>query len=1078
MAEYLRIKFGAELCSWISASESYMFGDIIPHAILNVEYHGNAYLFIPTERLVEEFNEKFQKTEITPLLRTQPLEAIVDLQPISALRCWFNGDKILGKYVKMTSERKMVTFHGNPIPDAYIALGFVPQGAIPERIKRKSIFEHMLDNAPVRHHFLKKLLSDRGFVKEDTEIKTLEKAFNLILQTTSSRDGYTYWVLDSYLNGGIRSMEDLGVVKTSLRAFTSLVQKPDFTSFSDINRYCGLVGCDWKELIEYPKPFRVIQTNKCTNADGENVCGLPLSEMLEEFTVEETGFLSSLSEEELKDIIHNDGSAIVVKLSSEKSAKCWGRGTQWCTAAEDESMFDHYAAKGDIYMIVDKLHPYRKRFQLHPATSQFMNTQDSPVDLENLHKMYPRIVTKDDVVMRGPKWKPDLITDVSIKLLGKLVLKQVVQFPPYFRYGDFVLSYRLRSDGIMSLKDFPTSALRGVSFDGVKRLELSGKYTEPLTGVNFNGLSSLSIYNYPYPFADVNFGTVTGLQIDGSSTGSLDDVDFGNIKHLSISGDIRSFRRCNVKNVESLTIYSIRNSLEASDVDLSRLVKLTSPSKVFVALRTSFDFLKELSINGVPENFTELKFPQLKALRINGDRYHFGPIPKMDITGSEFPELESLDVYPKVDLKRFPKVKTLSIHELDVEDMPHSVEFLTTHEVAGNVLSGDLRNLTSLKLFNRKREPNIVMDADLSNLEELVVGRCTFGPNVKLGPLKKLSLIAFFSEDLHRFDFSRLEELTLDCEFAPGFSDVSFPQLKILKITKADWQHGFSFKEDFPKELPALEKFSIEKTFAGKLPESLPSLKVFYSSVDIIGKFPKHTPVLETLIVYGKCSGKDLSIPSLKALQIQTCEENLPDFPMLIQLNVQQYNHDFPSMPLLETLSVVTEIVKPIDGTAFPSLKSLRLGQKYNHDLIGFNSLEKLSCASNMTHFHGARFPSLKKLSLGSKHSEPITKECFPVLEDLSFSGKCDFSVTDLPLLNSLYVDEYSLDINDSILPSLVTLDLRRTKMPIRPENFPSLKTLTTENVSGNLESLETLTTLKETIDLSGCVSAKLKCHL
>lgn len=48
MSRYFIQKFGAEVCDWILKTESYVFGDIVAHALLNVPFDGVVHIFIHT----------------------------------------------------------------------------------------------------------------------------------------------------------------------------------------------------------------------------------------------------------------------------------------------------------------------------------------------------------------------------------------------------------------------------------------------------------------------------------------------------------------------------------------------------------------------------------------------------------------------------------------------------------------------------------------------------------------------------------------------------------------------------------------------------------------------------------------------------------------------------------------------------------------------------------------------------------------------------------------------------------------------------------------------------------------------
>lgn len=77
-------------------------------------------------------------------------------------------------------------------------------------------------------------------------------------------------------------------------------------------------------------------------------------------------------------------SKVRVIIPLDQTAACYyGQGTQWCTAAtRGTNMFEPYNRQGKLYIIIPKDPEYDgEKYQLHFASSQFMNEQDSPVVL-------------------------------------------------------------------------------------------------------------------------------------------------------------------------------------------------------------------------------------------------------------------------------------------------------------------------------------------------------------------------------------------------------------------------------------------------------------------------------------------------------------------------------------------------------------------------------------------------------------------------------------------------------------------------------------------------------------------------
>lgn len=79
----------------------------------------------------------------------------------------------------------------------------------------------------------------------------------------------------------------------------------------------------------------------------------------------------------------------VVQPTTEEAAKLYGAGTKWCTAADENCMFEHYAEQGEIYVILAKLKGKDnkledRKFQLHYESGQFMDERDDEVGKKDI----------------------------------------------------------------------------------------------------------------------------------------------------------------------------------------------------------------------------------------------------------------------------------------------------------------------------------------------------------------------------------------------------------------------------------------------------------------------------------------------------------------------------------------------------------------------------------------------------------------------------------------------------------------------------------------------------------------------
>ena len=93
--------------------------------------------------------------------------------------------------------------------------------------------------------------------------------------------------------------------------------------------------------------------------------------------------------------IFKDSKLEVVQLLDKTAAQWWGQGTKWCTKGQDNNQFDYYAAKGPLYVIVDRVNNTRYQLwwdQKDAYQFQFMDVQDKevvPTQLPFYHQLQP-----------------------------------------------------------------------------------------------------------------------------------------------------------------------------------------------------------------------------------------------------------------------------------------------------------------------------------------------------------------------------------------------------------------------------------------------------------------------------------------------------------------------------------------------------------------------------------------------------------------------------------------------------------------------------------------------------------------
>lgn len=89
---------------------------------------------------------------------------------------------------------------------------------------------------------------------------------------------------------------------------------------------------------------------------------------------------------------HEDSDLRIIVPQDQTAACYYGQGTKWCTAAQNNNMFDRYNNAGEMYIILPKKPTYPgEKYQLHFPTKQFMDEKDHRASLTELRARYPQL---------------------------------------------------------------------------------------------------------------------------------------------------------------------------------------------------------------------------------------------------------------------------------------------------------------------------------------------------------------------------------------------------------------------------------------------------------------------------------------------------------------------------------------------------------------------------------------------------------------------------------------------------------------------------------------------------------------
>ena len=169
----------------------------------------------------------------------------------------------------------------------------------------------------------------------------------------SPNNRYTQWIANQYIKRMIK-WEDLYKVTNILSDFDRVKKHLDK---KDINQYKSYRDLGKAVTDVQPEKSKKQQRQEIKTEGAEKVADGPKS--------------------------------TIIRLKTEEAACYYGKGTKWCTAADEaDNMFDAYNKDGPLYVVLGK---DGRKFQYHPASGQFMDEQDDPVDPYHIYNKYPEM---------------------------------------------------------------------------------------------------------------------------------------------------------------------------------------------------------------------------------------------------------------------------------------------------------------------------------------------------------------------------------------------------------------------------------------------------------------------------------------------------------------------------------------------------------------------------------------------------------------------------------------------------------------------------------------------------------------
>lgn len=194
-----------------------------------------------------------------------------------------------------------------------------------------------------------------NFYKKDIKKEIFDKIITSDPTTKVERGfvgKYSKWLLDRYIKKEL-NIEDLYKAKEYLELFNKVMNRLPINK-RDINKYKNL-----------PELYKEIESYGNYKSKGERK---------EEILKGKNNIEKVYEDSEWLCIIPND----------RDSAIYWGKGTQWCTAVDNENnLYDEYKKKGNLYIIINKKDEDIK-YQIQLESEEYRDARDKSVSLSDL----------------------------------------------------------------------------------------------------------------------------------------------------------------------------------------------------------------------------------------------------------------------------------------------------------------------------------------------------------------------------------------------------------------------------------------------------------------------------------------------------------------------------------------------------------------------------------------------------------------------------------------------------------------------------------------------------------------------
>ena len=219
-----------------------------------------------------------------------------------------------------------------------------------------------------------------------------------ILDADITRGKYARFLIEAFLNDKFLEEDLIGGLESTVGQAISLFDK--HKSKLPIEKRSVYALNKKTKLPLYQSPGDL--WNSVKQFQGE-LSGKELKKEEQEQVYRETEFIYKDEE---------TGFQIVSPLT-EESAKWWGKGTRWCTSAENNNMFEHYAKQAPLLILLMPTNEdstgNREKLQLWKSDNfiQFMDEVDNSVTLDYMEKHW-NILEPICLWLNSLKYIPDI----------------------------------------------------------------------------------------------------------------------------------------------------------------------------------------------------------------------------------------------------------------------------------------------------------------------------------------------------------------------------------------------------------------------------------------------------------------------------------------------------------------------------------------------------------------------------------------------------------------------------------------------------------------------------------------------